>query len=270
MRVYLMTDMEGVAGVLASTDWAGPGDRYYETARELTTLETNAAIEGFLAAGATEFLVADGHGWGALDPLRLHPAAKLLAGRGIGYPFGADRGFDVACQIGQHAKANADGGHLAHTGSFTVEDLTVNGRSLGEMGLNMLFCAYYQIPTILVCGDQAGADEARDLVPTIEAVAVKEGLRRGPAAGCTGPQATAYNACAVHLHPTVARDRIRTGAERALRRWQSIPPFWLDPPYVLRRVMRPETPGGPRAVLEARADDLLQLLTAPLQRVQDL
>ena len=77
MRIYIMTDMEGVAGVLNADDYLLPGARYYEVARELVTLETNAAIEGLLDAGATEFLVVDGHGPGAINPLLLHPAARL-------------------------------------------------------------------------------------------------------------------------------------------------------------------------------------------------
>ncbi len=100
MKIYIMTDMEGVAGVLSSVDYCDPGARYYEVGRELTTLETNAAIEGALAAGADDFLVVDGHGAGAIDPVKLHPAARLFAGRPMGYPFGCDRGFDAAFVIG--------------------------------------------------------------------------------------------------------------------------------------------------------------------------
>ncbi|MGH2354558.1 MAG: M55 family metallopeptidase, partial [Chloroflexota bacterium] len=62
MKIYIMTDMEGVAGVVSSVDYGAPDSRHYEVGRELTTLETNAAIEGALAAGAREFLVVDGHG----------------------------------------------------------------------------------------------------------------------------------------------------------------------------------------------------------------
>lgn len=68
-----MTDMEGVAGVVSSTDYCAPHSRYYEVGRELTTRETNAAIEGALDAGATEFLVVDEPGHGAIDPRLLHP-----------------------------------------------------------------------------------------------------------------------------------------------------------------------------------------------------
>jgi len=77
MRIYIMTDLEGVCGVTDFDNWCGPEGRYYEAARELLTGEVNAAVEGFLAAGAREILVADGHGCGAIDLRRLHPAASL-------------------------------------------------------------------------------------------------------------------------------------------------------------------------------------------------
>jgi len=93
MKIYLMTDMEGVAGVVNGDDYLAPGARYYEVARELVTGEVNAAIEGALEGGATEFLVVDGHGQGAINPLLLHPAARLLTGRPLGYPFGIDESF---------------------------------------------------------------------------------------------------------------------------------------------------------------------------------
>ncbi|MEM2961101.1 MAG: M55 family metallopeptidase, partial [Candidatus Bathyarchaeia archaeon] len=127
-----MTDMEGVAGVINFSDYAFPQGRYYEIGRQLTTEETNAAIEGLLEAGAREILVVDGHGHGAINQLLLHPSAKLLAGRPLNYPFGIDKSFSAALIIGQHAKSNTDGGHLSHTGSTEVEDLTINGVSLGE------------------------------------------------------------------------------------------------------------------------------------------
>ena len=51
MKIYVMTDMEGVAGVVSSVDYCYPDARYYEVGRTLTTQEANAAIEGALEAG---------------------------------------------------------------------------------------------------------------------------------------------------------------------------------------------------------------------------
>ena len=263
MKVYIMTDMEGVAGVVSSVDYGAPGSRYYEVGRELTTLETNAAIEGALEAGAHEVLVVDGHGHGAIDPLQLHPAARLLTGRPIGYPFGCDASFDAAFIVGQHAKANTDGGHLCHTGSFAVEDQQLNDRSLGELGINMLFAAYFGVPTVLVTGDLACCAEAKELAPQVETVAVKEGWKRGAPAGLTAEQARTYNGAAIHLHPQAARRRIREGARRALERRHQISRFWIAPPYRLVRTSRPREDGTTPEPGVQEGADLMEVLTRP-------
>jgi D-amino peptidase len=263
VKVYIMTDMEGVAGIINSADYASPGSRYYEVARELTTLETNAAIEGVLEAGATEILVVDGHGPGAINSALLHPEARLLTGRPLGYPFGCDDTFDAAMMIGQHAKTNTDGGHLCHTGSFAIEDLSINGVSVGEAGCNMLFTAYYNVPTVMLSGDEAACDEVRALVPNIEVAPVKEGIKRGAATGLTAEENRAFNGAAIHLPPQKARQLIREKAKVALKRARYIKPFWLEPPYELVSILRPAEAEGKTRTTRVASDDLLELLRAP-------
>lgn len=263
MKVYIITDMEGVAGVVDSVNYCSPESRYYEVGRELTTRETNAAVEGCLEAGATEILVVDGHGPGAINPQLLHPEAKLLAGRPVGYPFGCDGSFDVALIVGQHAKANTDGGHLCHTGSFAVEELTINGVSVGELACNMLFCAYFGVPTVTVTGDAACIEEAKLIVPNVETAVVKWGLKRGSAPGVTAEQARTFNGAAIHLHPTKARELIKEAARRGVERRNEIKPFWLEPPYELVSVLRPTSDGQPSKTARVQSNDLLKLLQAP-------
>lgn len=263
-----MTDLEGVAGVINFDDHGTPKSRYYEVARELTTREANAAIEGLLEAGAGEILVgeilvADGHGYGAINSMLLHPLARLLAGRPLEYPFGCDESFDAAVIIGQHAKSNTDGGHLCHTGSFEVDDLTINGISLGEMGCNMLFTAYFGVPTVMVSGDKAACQEALTLVPNIEVAPVKEGIKHGSAAGLTGEQNKMFNGAAIHLQPQEARNLIKMKARKGLERLGEIKPFWLDPPYELVSKLRPEEPGKHAKIARVKSDDLLELLRSP-------
>jgi D-aminopeptidase len=48
MEIYIMTDLEEVAGVINFDDYCTPEGRYYEVARELLIKEVNAAIEGLL------------------------------------------------------------------------------------------------------------------------------------------------------------------------------------------------------------------------------
>lgn len=75
-----MTDLEGVAGVLNFENWCTPESCYYETAKELLTLEVNAAIGGFLEGGVKEIVVADGHGPGGINVKLLNSKAKLMRG----------------------------------------------------------------------------------------------------------------------------------------------------------------------------------------------
>src|SRR5262245_42459252 len=155
MKLLIMTDMEGVAGVINAADYLAPSGRLYEVGRELATLEVNAAVEGALAGGASDVLVVDGHGAGAIDARRLHPAARLLAGQPKPRAFGCDPSFDAAFVVGQHAMSNADGGHLSHTNSWTVEEWRINDRPIGELGKEMLLFAACGVPTVLVTGDAA-------------------------------------------------------------------------------------------------------------------
>ena len=259
MKVYIMTDLEGVAGVTNFDDYGTPEGRYYEVARELTTSETSAAVQGALDAGATEVLVVDGHGHGAINPALLHPQAKLLAGRPLGYPFGLDDSFAAAMMVGQHAKSNTDGGHLCHTGSFSVEEMTINGVSVGEMGCNMLFAAYYRVPTVLVSGDLAATEEAKALVPNIETAAVKEGIKRGSATGLTGDENKMFNGAAIHLHSQRARELIQAAARRGVQRVKEIQPFWLEPPYELVSISRP-TKDQPSQTSRVTGNDLMKVL----------
>ncbi len=262
MKVYVMTDQEGVAGVLNFDD-GSPTGRYYEIARKLTTRETNAAIEGLLEAGATEVLVVDGHGHGSINPLLLHPSAKLLAGRPLRYPFGCDKSFDAAIIVGQHAKSNADSGHLSHTGNTSIEDLSINDVSLGEMGCNMLFAAYFGVPTVMVSGDKAACEEARALVPNIEVAPVKYGVKHGPTSSLTAEKYKRLTGAAIHLHPEAARKIIKEKAKEGLKRLGEIKPFWLESPYELVSKLRPAKEGEPIKIARCTSNDLLELLNMP-------
>src|SRR5579859_1392526 len=99
--VFLITDAEGVAGVCRQ-DQTDPKD---SEMRQLLTGEINAAVEGFLAGGATEVVVWDGHdGSQTLSALTIHPRAKLVMG-GLGPSMLMERGYVAVAFIGQHGRA---------------------------------------------------------------------------------------------------------------------------------------------------------------------
>lgn len=263
MKIIIMTDMEGVAGVMNSRAYCSmETSRYYDEAVELTTLEVSAAVEGALQAGATEVLVIDGHGYGAISRTLLHPRALLAGGRPTIPPIRTvlDGSYAAAMMIGQHAKANTDGGHLSHTGSFRVEDESINGVSMGEIGQWFLLCGYYDVPVVMVSGDEAACNEARDLVPNIETAAVKYGIPHGSAAGLTMEEAKDFNCVAIHLSPDRARERIREAACLAVQRVHEIGPLHMDPPYTFKVTNRPEKRGARMRSATIKSTDLVELI----------
>ena len=141
MHIYLMTDLEGVAGVSEFKNYCTPGDLYYNLAKRLLTQEVNAAVDGFFEGGADAITVLDGHGPGAIDIEILDERCRYERGvhRPV-YPWGLDEGYDAFVIIGQHAKSGTPYSHITHTGSFACYDISVNGYSIGEFG-ELALCA---------------------------------------------------------------------------------------------------------------------------------
>ncbi len=104
MKVYLSSDMEGTAGVVDWTQCIGPSAEY-EHYRRLLQDEVNAAIEGALSAGATEFLVNDSHStMQNLRPDQLLGRARYLSGKHkpMYMMEGLDDSFDAIFFISYH------------------------------------------------------------------------------------------------------------------------------------------------------------------------
>ena len=236
MKIYIMTDMEGCAGMVNHDDWVMPDGRFYDLGRELLTKEINAAVEGFFTAGATKIDVLDGHGAGGINPVLLDSRVRYVRIL-TGYPFMPDNdGYDAIAWVGQHAKAGTQKAHIAHTGWFNVLDMRINGISVGEFGTEVFIAAEYGITPIFASGDLALTIEAQALVPGIETVAVKNGLTEKDGASCDCDAYRKHNLSAAHIHPERARTLIREGAERALKRYAANPASFaatkINPPYV--------------------------------------
>ena len=223
MKVYISVDMEGIAGI-SHPNPTGRGDSGYPAAVELMVGEANAAIEGALAAGADEILVNDSHGgMYNLVPADLDPSARLLQGQkawSMVAGAGPEAGFDVALFVGYHARAGHPTGTIAHTYSDRPTLSQLNGRPVGETGLNAAILGAWGIPVGLVAGDDALAGEVADWLPWAERVVVKTGFGGNAAAS---------------VHPTIARDLIRCGAERAVQRAAAgdLQPLVVGPPVIV-------------------------------------
>src|SRR5207237_277560 len=106
VKVYISADIEGVAGIVeAKQGNIDGGGAEYEAGRRLMTAEVNAAVEGALAAGATEIVVNDSHGqMRNLVAAELHPKAKLIQGRfkPLFMAEGLDATFAACLLLGYH------------------------------------------------------------------------------------------------------------------------------------------------------------------------
>ena len=84
------------------------------------------------------------------------------------------------------------------------------------------------VPTVLVTGDEAAVQEAKNLIPEIEGTTVKWALSEREKLGALSVRR------AVSLSPLKAQERIREAANRAMARVDSIKPFRIHSPFTLR------------------------------------
>ncbi len=223
MKVYISVDMEGTGGISHPAP-TGRADAGYAAAVDLMVGEANAAIEGAVAAGAADILVNDSHGgMFNLRPAEMHPAARLLQGQkpwSMVAGAGPGAGWDVALFVGYHARAGHPRGTIAHSYSGRPTASRLAGRLVGETGLNAVVLGAWHVPVGLVCGDDALAEEVADWLPWAERVVVKTADSGSSAAS---------------VHPTVARDLVRAGAERAVQRAAAgeLQPLVVEPPVVI-------------------------------------
>src|SRR5947207_2509822 len=174
-RILIVTDLEGAGGVNDADEQLLPGQRRYVEARHILIGETNAAIEGARAAGATEVVVWDGHdGSRTLSVDEIHPSAKLLQGRPTPANYYlSEKLYDGIIFIGQHAMAGAKDAVLAHSQSFSVKRILINGTEVGEIGQVAAIAGYFGIPVIMLAGDHAACAELLVLQPNAVTLAVK-------------------------------------------------------------------------------------------------
>src|SRR5437773_7834709 len=111
MRVQVISDMEGVSGIVKGEQTTG-GEALYEEGRKLYTEEINAAVRGAKAGGATEVVVMDCHGAGSgndfnsLVPELLDPDCEFVVQEHwTEYTGFREQGADAPLFVGTHAVA---------------------------------------------------------------------------------------------------------------------------------------------------------------------
>jgi len=223
MKLYLSTDMEGVAGVTSAqqVDARTPHPEY-AIYRRYYTREVAAAIEGARRAGASEILVNDSHG-----PMRNFLFDELPADVRVIFgnrkPFSMVQGarsFDGAIFVGYHGGIGDADAVLCHTYTPSViYDVHLNGIRCSEATLNAALLGAWGVPLLMVTGDRTTVEGIQTQMPWVHGVIVKESIG---------------NFSANSISPAAACRAIAAGAEQALERAGQAQPFVIAPPIELR------------------------------------
>ncbi|WDV44961.1 M55 family metallopeptidase [Clostridiaceae bacterium M8S5] len=181
MKVYVSTDIEGVTGC---NNWNETtlGHSEYALFQEQMTNEVKAACEGINEAfdSNVEIVVKDSHDSGRNIIMKNLPEnVKLIRGWTsdpnimIG---GIDESFDALVYIGYHSGAGENGNPLSHSMNLKTNYITVNGLQATEYLLHTYAASEMGIPVVFLSGDAMLCESAKIINPSIETVAVKEGL----------------------------------------------------------------------------------------------
>jgi D-amino peptidase len=220
VKVFISVDMEGICGVV-NWNQTSYGKEDYERFRRLMTQEVNAAAEGAFAAGAKDVVVNDSHSSMRNVVIEeLNPDIRLITGgtKPMSMMEGIGPDFDAVFFVGYHSRASSLG-ILNHTYTGKVAHYWVNGKVVGETGMNALIAGYYGVPVVLVTGDSEVTAEADALLPGVTTVAVKE------------PRSQFSALC---LHPSKAREIIKEGARKALSNLAAVKPLIPAKPSTVR------------------------------------
>jgi D-amino peptidase len=231
-RILIVTDLEGVGGVNNPDEQLLPGQRRYMESRRMLIGETNAAVEGAFAAGASEVVIWDGHdGSRTLSIDEIDSRAKLLQGRPTpaNYYF-SEKLYDGILFVGQHAMAGAKNAVLAHSQSFGMKRITLNGKEVGELGQVAAIAGFYDIPVIMLAGDEAACAEMKELQPNAVTVAVKR---------LAGSMST------LSLSHAEAKRQIQAAARKAVTQAHQYKPWKISGPVELKMEQHPQPPLQP-------------------------
>ena len=229
--VYIIADMEGLAGAVRNQTEMRPvsrgGSPQHERFRQELTDEVNALIAGARAAGATQFIVNEGHGGTLFRNVlvdRLDDEAILIRGypKPIVMSTGLNPMVDAIMIVGAHANAGSPG-VISH--NFAFDSFTVNGKALNEAGIAGFIGGEMGVPMALASGDDALTSETREMLGPLETVTVKTVFSR--------------SAAAVLPHTKVHR-LLRQAAARAVRRVKAgeLRPLKMEKPYRVRFCLR--------------------------------
>jgi len=221
MKIYISADMEGVVGVVTA-EQLGPQGFEYNRFREFMTQEVTTAIEAAFEAGATEVVVSDSHGNGQNLLIEKLPKNVTLVRswpRPLMMMQGIDETFAGAIFIGYHSSTTNPQGVRAHTiSSARLADVQLQGVSLSEAGINAAIAGQFNVPVIMLSGDDVVVKETTALLGDIEGAVVKWSY--------------GFHSART-LMPEAANELIREKVKKAIGRINEFKPYKLKQPIRL-------------------------------------
>ena len=218
MNVFLLTDVEGLAGVndILQMDRSKPE---YQNTRKLLCDSINLAVSVCFDNGATQVFYLDGHAGGGnvfeelidkrAQKCSLDEWCELL------------KNGEIDCQIelGSHSRAGTIGGFLDHTiSSKAIFSIKINGVEMSEQSLHAALCGKFGVPVVAVIGDEAVCRQAKEYIPNVFVGAVKN--------------ATVRNTAETYQN---ADEILQTTIAEALKNYQSVALYKIDEPVTVEQ-----------------------------------
>jgi D-amino peptidase len=186
MKLYVSVDMEGITGLVDHTH-VDSNRHNYDRSRIIMTDEANHVVTTAFEQKWQEVVVNDSHSkMNNLLIERLHPETQLITGdvKPFSMVQGLDETFDGAIFVGYHARASLKG-VMSHSMIFGVRNMYINDVAVGELGFNAYVAGYFDVPVLMVAGDDGAANEAEKLIPNVTTAIVKESISRSAAKSLT-------------------------------------------------------------------------------------
>ncbi|MHA1211564.1 MAG: M55 family metallopeptidase [Candidatus Heimdallarchaeota archaeon] len=182
MRILIWNDMEGPSGI--DDRKMLDDEALYPTAKQYATDDINAAIRGIRKSHPEAIIdIFDGHGMGNNLLLeKLESGVNYLGGGWMTtfYSMVKEEELDkytAVMLLGQHAADGTEKGFVCHTNTG-LTGFKVNGKFAGEAPQIAWLFGHFDVPVLLVVGDDATSREAKALLPGITTVIVKEALSK--------------------------------------------------------------------------------------------
>ncbi len=220
MKLYIVADMEGIAGVVSPAQIAEGESPEVDQARRQFTEEVNAVCSGALEVGVEEIFVNDFHGNGRNLLAERLPSQVMLIRGGFRPTAGFDHldsTFGGLVILGAHARSGSRDGIIPHTYTEHLR-FELFGSPIGEFDILSLVAGECKVPTILISGDSKTIEQANTNMPATPTVITKFPIGVNSA---------------ICIHPKLVCESLREEIRRAVKSAASIEPPAISPPLQL-------------------------------------